>query len=406
MEEDLKCLHCSYVAPRVVRLKRHMEVKHQGLRQACNICSYTCTESCNLKKHIQRVHEGVKDFHGGLPKPHRLGECNRMKIDKKCKQCGFISDNQDIQKLHALSHQISPGDIMNNLPLSIKEASFEDENEFLSDLKGFLENFPSIKTKFDSLVSNLRECEECGKLLHSDSLRKHRRQIHRKPPSLKSEHDASASNYAKVECAKCKKCSQPKNLKRHERQFHGEPTSFKSDQEEMPHNGTISQLSKHLLNHTKVKIHTCSECNKSFADGYRLKRHMITHSGEKVHKCPVCGNSFGLASHLKEHKLTHSGEKPHKCMHCDYAFLRASDLRVHIRRHLSSSLKSKHDALGSNYAKVKCGKCDKFFHPKSSRRHETRVHGEMPRIQCESSLPIQIRSVQSESEMKQENMSC
>ena len=174
----------------------------------------------------------------------------------------------------------------------------------------------------------------------------------------------------------------------------------------MPHNGTMSQLSKHLLNHTKVKIHTCSECNKSFADGYRLKRHMIIHSGEKVHKCPVCGNSFGLASHLKEHKLTHSGEKPHKCTHCDYAFLRASDLRVHIRRHLSSSLKSKHDALGSNYAKVKCGKCDKFFHPKSSRRHETRVHGEMPRIQCEGSLPIQIRSVQSESEMKQENTSC
>ena len=339
MEEDLKCLHCSYVAPRVMRLKRHMEVKHQGLRKACNICSYTSTESCNLKKHIQRVHEGVKDFHGGLPKPHRLGECNRMKIDKKCKQCGFISDNQDIQKLHALSHQISPGDIMNNLPLSIKEASFEDENEFLSDLKGFLENSPTIKTKFDSLVSNRSECEECGKLSHSDSLRKHKRQIDRKPPSLKSEHDASASNYAKVECAKCKKCLQPKNLKRHERQFHGGAPSFKSDQEEMPHNVTISQLTKHLLTHTEVKIHTCSECNKSFADGYRLKRHMITHSGEKVHRCPVCGKSFGLASHLKEHKLTHSGEKPHKCTHCDSAFLRASDLRVHIRRHLSSSLK-------------------------------------------------------------------
>ena len=68
------------------------------------------------------------------------------------------------------------------------------------------------------------------------------------------------------------------------------------------------------------------------------------------------------------------------------------------------SNKKKHDALGSNYAKVKCGKCDKCFHPKSSRRYETRVHGEMPRIQCESSLPIHIRSGQSE--MKQENMSC
>ena len=188
MEEDLKCLHCSYVAPRVVRLKRHMEVKHQGLRQACNICSYTCTESCNLKKHIQRVHEGVKDFHGGLPKPHRLGECNRMKIDKKCKQCGFISDNQDIQKLHALSHHISPEEIMNKLPLSIKEASFENEDEFLLELKGFLEKSPPIKAEYVSVVSNAKiECPKCGKYLQPKSLKRHERQVHEEMPQIKCE---------------------------------------------------------------------------------------------------------------------------------------------------------------------------------------------------------------------------
>ena len=105
-----------------------------------------------------------KNFHEQPTKPHKLGECTKIKMDQKCKQCGFTSDNQDIQKLHALSHQISPEDIMNKLPLSIKEVSFENEDEFLLELKGFLEKSPPIKAEYVSVVSNAKiECPKFTK---------------------------------------------------------------------------------------------------------------------------------------------------------------------------------------------------------------------------------------------------
>ena len=60
MDENLQCQICPYIAPRILRLQRHMIVTHQGLRLVCTICEYTSTESSNLKQHMQRVHEGLR----------------------------------------------------------------------------------------------------------------------------------------------------------------------------------------------------------------------------------------------------------------------------------------------------------------------------------------------------------
>ena len=60
MDENLQCQICPYKAPRMIRLKRHMVVTHQGMRLSCEMCKYTSAESSNLKKHIQRVHEGLR----------------------------------------------------------------------------------------------------------------------------------------------------------------------------------------------------------------------------------------------------------------------------------------------------------------------------------------------------------
>ena len=90
---------------------------------------------------------------------------------------------------------------------------------------------------------------------------------------------------------------------------------------------------KHMLAHSGVKNHNCSECGKSFGQSGKLKSHMITHTREKVHECSECGDSFCLADHLKRHKLTYSGEKPYKCPQCDYACSQAGTLRDHIKTH-------------------------------------------------------------------------
>ena len=69
----------------------------------------------------------------------------------------FISENEDILRLHSLSHQISLEDIMKNLPASIKEASFKSEDEFQADLKNFLHNSSSSNSEYQLWTSNYKE---------------------------------------------------------------------------------------------------------------------------------------------------------------------------------------------------------------------------------------------------------
>ena len=87
MDGGLQCQICPYKAPRMVRLKRHMEVTHQGLRLACGFCQYTSAESSNLKKHIQRVHEHLK---------YTCEHCNRIFSEKHIlkKHLGFVHLNK------------------------------------------------------------------------------------------------------------------------------------------------------------------------------------------------------------------------------------------------------------------------------------------------------------------------
>ena len=96
-----------------------------------------------------RIHSGEKPhqckccdkkLQWGFSRSHKLGQCKKIKCEElklKCEDCHFLSENQSILKPHALSHQISLVDIMKNLPVSIKEASFKIEDEFQEDQKIF-----------------------------------------------------------------------------------------------------------------------------------------------------------------------------------------------------------------------------------------------------------------------------
>ena len=114
MDGGLQCQICPYKAPRIVRLKRHMEVTHQGLRLACGLCKFTSTESSNLKRHIQVVHESLR---------HTCEHCNRVFIEKhrlkkhigyvhldiprprfSCSECGKDFYDKRKLRLHTSSH--------------------------------------------------------------------------------------------------------------------------------------------------------------------------------------------------------------------------------------------------------------------------------------------------------------
>ena len=50
------CTECNYVATRAYTLKRHKEIKHEGIRYPCPECDYAATQAGDLKKHRKRKH--------------------------------------------------------------------------------------------------------------------------------------------------------------------------------------------------------------------------------------------------------------------------------------------------------------------------------------------------------------
>ena len=279
-----KCSSCSFNAASPASLRDHKKHVHKInliKKHECSQCGKKFGKPYRLKIHM-RYHTGQrpykckfceKNFHEQPTKPHKLGECTKIKMDQKCKQCGFTSDNQDIQKLHALSHQISPEDIMNKLPLSIKEVSFENEDEFLLELNGFLEKSPPIKTKI--------ACPKCGKFLQPKSLKRHERQVHEEMPHMKgflenssvknSEHKPSALPY-KAECEECgKKMLKAWNLERHKQSVHGDKKMCQSCFKLI----SSTNMKRHIQEvHNHVSNVECKECGRSFIYKSSLPRHM------------------------------------------------------------------------------------------------------------------------------------
>ena len=168
--------------------------------------------------------------------------------------CTFISDNQDILKLHALSHQINLADIMKNLPSSIKEASFKTEDEFQTDLKIFLDNSSPNSSEYENLTSYDEgpevECTKCKKKFALQSIKSHMIRVHEENDTkelrfkckecenilrvknfkrhMRTVHSSACNSYEwsasyegpRVECTECGKKVSPKSLRRHTRRAH------------------------------------------------------------------------------------------------------------------------------------------------------------------------------------------
>ena len=57
-----------------------------------------------------------------------------------CKDCTFSSENEDISKLHLLSHRYSEAEIIEKFPPMLKNLKFSSEEEFRKKLDLFLES--------------------------------------------------------------------------------------------------------------------------------------------------------------------------------------------------------------------------------------------------------------------------
>jgi len=82
--KQFKCIICDYETARNHNLKKHIESVHEGIKPfKCIICDYEFTKNSSLKKHIESVHEGIKPF--------------------KCKNCDYKTASKANLKIHTKS---------------------------------------------------------------------------------------------------------------------------------------------------------------------------------------------------------------------------------------------------------------------------------------------------------------
>ena len=68
---------------------------------------------------------------------------------------------------------------------------------------------------------------------------------------------------------------------------------------------TVSFLGEISDSSSRVKIHACRFCNKTFERPCHVIKHERVHTGEKPYSCKMCGKSYAEKSNLKKHALTH-----------------------------------------------------------------------------------------------------
>lgn len=96
--------------------------------------------------------------------------------------------------------------------------------------------------------------------------------------------------------------------------------------------------------HTNCRPFLCPYkeiCDKSFKTRSQLSDHLLKHTKIKKYSCPVCKISFSRKSRLKIHTMIHKGENPFQCSICQKRFRERSNLNYHIKKHKNNEITKK-----------------------------------------------------------------
>jgi len=100
----------------------------------------------------------------------------------------------------------------------------------------------------------------------------------------------------------------------------------------------------HIRIHTNCRPFLCPYkeiCDKSFKTRSQLSDHLLKHTKIKKYSCPECKISFSRKSRLKIHQMIHKGEMPFQCSICQKRFRERSNLNYHIKKHKNNEITKK-----------------------------------------------------------------
>ena len=186
-----RCERCDLVLVTKNALRWHNRSRHSDKTFQCERCDLKCVNNSSLKRHKRTHHEIKKNvdcFEKEVGENYEICDKDDLvkdeKVNKKeeqreilmknppqqdeaekplppiesiytipidmlikCNDCSYSSQNEDISKLHLLSHKYSETEIMKRIPPTLKNLTFVSEEEFSKNLDVLLESLSATTKK-------------------------------------------------------------------------------------------------------------------------------------------------------------------------------------------------------------------------------------------------------------------
>ena len=181
-----RCERCDLVLVTKNALRWHNRSRHSEKTFHCERCDLKCVNNSSLKRHKRTHHEIKKNvdcFQKEVGENYEICDKDDLVKDEKvkkkeeqseilmesslqqyeaekpvppienkgmimkCNDCSYSSQNEDISKLHLLSHKYSETEIMKRIPPTLKNLTFVSEEEFSKNLDVLLESLSATTKK-------------------------------------------------------------------------------------------------------------------------------------------------------------------------------------------------------------------------------------------------------------------